>query len=104
MGGGTFCDGIRWRDVSSREYKQDIATLTVEQAYETLADLNPVTFKYKAAADTTHVGFIAEDVPDLVASHDRTGLSAMDIVGILTKVVQHQQQQLAALQARLIER
>jgi hypothetical protein len=37
------------------------------------------------------VGFIAEDVPDLVATKDRKGLSPMDIVAVLTKVVQEQQ-------------
>jgi len=34
------------------------------------------------------VGFIAEDVPDLVATEDRKG---MDVVAVLTKVVQDQQ-------------
>jgi hypothetical protein len=34
------------------------------------------------------VGFIAEDVPDLVSTKDRKGLSPMDIVAVLTKVVQ----------------
>jgi len=60
----------------------------------TLAGLVPVTFKYKVG-DEPHVGFIAEDVPDLVATKDRKGLSAMDIVAVLAKVVQQQQTQLA---------
>jgi hypothetical protein len=47
-----------------------------------------VTFHYKAEGAQTHVGFIAEDVPDLVATPDRKGLSTMDIVAVLTKVVQ----------------
>ena len=46
--------------------------------------------------DEAHVGFIAEDVPDLVATGDRKGLSAMDIVAVLTKVVQQQQKELSA--------
>jgi hypothetical protein len=37
------------------------------------------------------VGFVAEDVPDLIATKDRKGLSPMDIVAVLTKVVQEQQ-------------
>ena len=53
-----------------------------------------MTFKYRADGEA-HVGFIAEDVPDLVASRDRKGLSAMDIVAVLTKVVQRQQAALA---------
>ena len=38
-----------------------------------------------------HVGFIAEDVPELVTTKDRKGLSPVDIVAVLTKVVQEQQ-------------
>jgi len=37
------------------------------------------------------VGFIAEDAPELVASKDRKGMSSMDVVAVLTKVVQEQQ-------------
>lgn len=37
------------------------------------------------------MGFIAEDVPDLVATPNRKSLSPMDIVAVLTKVVQEQQ-------------
>jgi acetolactate synthase small subunit len=43
------------------------------------------------------VGFIAEDVPDLVATTDRKGLSAMDIVAVLTKAVKEQQKTIEAL-------
>jgi len=42
-------------------------------------------------------------VPELVATADRKGLSAMDIVAVLTKVIQAQQQQIEALEARLEE-
>ena len=62
---------------------------------EALAALAPVTFKYKIDGQQQHVGFIAEDVPDLVATKDRKGLSPMDIVAVLAKVVQQQQAQLA---------
>ena len=36
------------------------------------------------------MGFIAEDVPELVAINSRDGLSAMDMVAVLTKVMQAQ--------------
>jgi len=74
--------------------------LAADQALETLAALAPVTFKYKAD-DEAHVGFIAEDVPDLVATKDRKGLSAMDIVAVLAKVVQEQQAQIERLKAEV---
>ena len=49
----------------------------------------------------SHIGFIAEDVPDLVATSDRQGLSSMDIVAVLTRVIQAQQQHIEALETRL---
>jgi Chaperone of endosialidase len=92
--GAYVTTGGVWTNASSREYKKDIHPLRTDQAMETLARLDPVTFKYKVD-DEAHVGFIAEDVPDLVASGDRKGLSAMDIVAVLTKVVQQQQKELS---------
>ena len=75
---------------SSRTLKENISELSGKEALKTLADLNPVKFIYKADTDkVNHVGFIAEDVPDLVATIDRKGLSAMDIVGVLTKAVKN---------------
>jgi hypothetical protein len=50
-----------------------------------------------------HVGFIAEDVPDLVASMDRKALSPMDIVAVLTKVIQTQQEEIYQQQMRIEE-
>jgi hypothetical protein len=92
--GAYVTTGGVWTNASSREYKKDIRPLRTDQAMETLERLDPVTFKYKVD-DEAHVGFIAEDVPDLVASSDRKGLSAMDIVAVLTKVVQQQQKELS---------
>lgn len=103
VNGEAYCTGRKWVEGSSIEYKEDVVPLTLDKALETLAELNPVTFRYKVEEDKKHVGFIAEEVPDLVASKDRKGLSSMDIVGILTKVVQHQQKEIEELKARLNE-
>ncbi len=89
---GVFAQG------SSRELKENITELSSKEALETLADLSPVKFKYKADTEKVqHIGFIAEDVPELVATPDRKRLSSMDIVGVLTKAVQEQQQTILAL-------
>jgi len=90
-----------WTNSSSREKKENIVTLTPEEALAALADLEPVRFNYKQDGSEEYVGFIAEDVPGLVASSDRTSLSTMDIVAVLTRVVQEQQQQIADLEDRL---
>ena len=102
MGSGAYVSsGGVWTNASSREYKQDIKSLTRDEAVETLTALQPVQFRYKTDPKEKHVGFIAEDVPDLVASTDRKGMSAMDVVAVLTKVVQDQQKTIAALSRKV---
>ncbi|MEF9426207.1 MAG: tail fiber domain-containing protein, partial [Candidatus Mariimomonas ferrooxydans] len=84
--------GGTWTNASSREYKENINVLTAKQAIDTLKELSPVTFNYKADKQERYAGFIAEDVPALVAMNDRKGLSPMDIVAVLTSVVKEQQE------------
>ena len=99
--GAHVTNGGVWTDASSIKYKQDVAELTTPVAYETLKKLNPVTFRFKVDPEEKHAGFIAEDVPDLVATKDRKGLSPMDIVAILTKVAQDQQKTLKQQQKKI---
>ena len=101
--GAHVTSGGVWTNASSREYKQDIKSLTKDEAMETLTALQPVKFSYKADPKERHVGFIAEDVPDLVASIDRKGMSAMDVVAVLTKVVQDQQKTIVELSRKVAE-
>jgi hypothetical protein len=90
-----------WTNSSSRLKKENIAALSEGQAMAALAELEPVLFNYRNEQHEDYVGFIAEDVPALVASRDRETLSTMDIVAVLTKVVQAQQQKIEELEARL---
>lgn len=101
--GAHVTSGGVWTNRSSRADKENIADLTIEEALRALAELEPVRFNFKADMDDDFVGFVAEDVPDLVASKDRTGLSAMDIVAVLTKVVQAQQERIEALEAASVK-
>jgi hypothetical protein len=92
MGSGAHVTaGGVWTNASSRDYKEEIQTLSASDAMATLEGLTPVTYKYKNTENEHHVGFIAEDVPALVAEEDRKSLSPMDVVAVLTKVVQEQQ-------------
>jgi hypothetical protein len=87
---------------SSRDVKENIGALSSQEAIATLSGLNPVKFNYKTDdIQERHVGFIAEDVPDLVASLDRKTLSSMDIVAVLTKVLQEHQQTIATLKQQI---
>jgi hypothetical protein len=86
--GAHLTSGGVWTDASSRTFKEHIAELSTTDAMRTLAELKPVTYNYKVDGNEKYVGFIAEDVPELVARKDRKSLSPMDIVAVLTKVVQ----------------
>ena len=91
MGTGATCgtSGV-WNNASSRDYKENITPLLEEDATAAIMALEPQTYKYKEGGEH-HVGFISEDVPDLLANDDRKTLSPMDIVAALTKVVQRQE-------------
>ena len=90
-----------WTDGSSRAIKENIHPLSTEDALAALIELDPVRFRYKSEPAEEALGFIAEDVPELVATNDRTGLSPMDIVAVLTQVVKEQEKRLDFLAAQL---
>jgi hypothetical protein len=92
--------GGAWQDSSSREYKHGIENLGAGEALAALEKLTPVKFAYNADPAERHVGFIAEDVPNLVATKDRKTLGAMDVVAVLARVVQEQQKALEEQQRR----
>jgi hypothetical protein len=100
---GAYCNGGAWVDGSSREYKENIEELSSKEALRAFRELEPVKYIYKADKDEKCLGFIAEDVPELVATKDRKGLSPMDVVAVLTKVVQEQQKTIDELRKQVAE-
>jgi hypothetical protein len=101
--GAHLTSGGVWTDASSREFKEHIRPLTAEEAQQALAALDPVRYNYKANPREKHVGFIAEDVPELVAREDRKSLSPMDIVAVVAKVLQEKSRLLDEQQDALDE-
>jgi hypothetical protein len=99
--GARLTTGGTWADGSSRATKNDIEHITIDAAKSALAELTPVTFTYKVQPDETYAGFIAEDVPEMVAMNDRQSLAPMDIVAVLTKVLQQQQKEVTLQQATI---
>ncbi len=87
-----YSDGGAWATGSSRKFKENIKDIEVNEALDAFKKLNPIRFNYKGVQDDEHLGFIAEDVPEIVATRNRDAISAMDIVTLLTKVVQEQQE------------
>ena len=105
LGNGASCNSSgQWLDASSRDYKENIQEITSIEAMKTLKGLQPVKYNFKKdpSKDLT-VGFIAEDVPDLVATKGKKALSPLEIVAVLTKVVQEQQTLVAKLTERINE-
>lgn len=98
---GARLEAGNWTNASSRAIKQDIHELDRAAAFDALKSLQPMTYAYKANPTDTQVGFIAEDVPELVATPDRKGLSSMDVVAVLTKVIQEQQKTIEEMRGRL---
>ncbi len=101
LGNGAKNVGGVWINASSRALKENIKPLSTKEALTAFNKLQPVTYNYKSDKKEQVVGFIAEDVPELVAIKSRDGLSSMDMVAVLTKVVQEQDKSLAETKAEL---
>ena len=92
FGNGAYVDtNGNFVGVSSRKYKENITDLDLTKAYSAFQGLTPVRYYYKNEKDQEYVGFIAEDVPALVADKARQGVSPLDIAAVLTKVISRQQ-------------
>ena len=102
MASGAYCsrDGV-WVNASSFSLKENIRPLNEKQAVETLEGLKTVRFNYRAEPEEEYLGFIAEEVPALVGSSGRDGMSAMDVLALLTHVVQKQQLRIQELRDRI---
>lgn len=89
--GAKLTTGGVWQDAaSSINYKENISYLSLNQAYETLKNLDPVVFSYQKTPEDRQLGFIAEDVPELVASKNRDALSSVDILAVLSTIIKDQ--------------
>jgi hypothetical protein len=92
---------------SSARYKQDITPLT--GASEKLAQLRPVSYRYKAEPDARHYGLIAEEVdkvmPDLVVRDEEGRPESVQYHELIPLLLQERQELRAELarQRALIE-
>ncbi|MEM1247742.1 MAG: tail fiber domain-containing protein [Acidobacteriota bacterium] len=102
VSGARLTAGGVWTNASSRALKENIGPLAAAEALAALQALEPVHYNYKLEPSDPQLGFIAEDVPEIVATPDRKGMAAIEVVALLTKVVQEQQHALEE-QRQLIE-
>lgn len=87
---------------SSRKWKHAISGLTGSAALTLLEELNPVVFKFKGDDSArTHFGFIAEDIPAVLADSDSQTYRPFEVIAVLTKALQEQQTMIQALQEQI---
>lgn len=90
------------QSVSSRDLKENIADFTAREATDALEGLNPVSFNWNDDGEKTrHIGFIAEDAPEIAKSADEKAIIPVHILAILSKVVQEQQRAIGAMRRQL---
>jgi Family of unknown function (DUF6519)/Chaperone of endosialidase len=99
--GKTVLDELKVSGVdipSSRTLKNNMVEFSGNEAREILNGLNPIKFTYKTDQNRTlHLGFIAEDVPDVIASVDRQTVKPMNIIAALTRISKDHQDMLIFL-------
>lgn len=96
MGNGAqLTSGGVWQNASSKTFKENIEEITGTEAMQALKSIQPVKYHYKKdKSRELNLGFIAEDVPELVSTPNRKNMDPMEVVAMLTKVVQEQQDML----------
>ena len=107
--GGGFYDSSdhQWHDGSSRKLKQDIA-LNDLNVQDILSDVQIVKYRFKTEVAENpnapyHVGFIAEDTPEMLSGKDRNGMATGDCIGLLLAVVKEQQKEIETLKTEMKE-
>ena len=96
--------GGQWLNASSRSYKENINELSSADAMQALKELKSVTYEFKRDTENTQrVGFIAEDVPALLATKDRKTVDSLQIISVLTKAVQVIQAEVSAKDQKIAE-
>ncbi|WP_244648232.1 tail fiber domain-containing protein [Ruminiclostridium herbifermentans] len=100
--GGIYVDG-NFYITSSKEYKENIHELSQKEAQNAIEALEPVEYNFKGDKKKTTIGFIAENVPDSLASYNKTAISPMEIIAVLVKEVKDQERAINELDKKIIK-
>jgi len=103
MGGVTIFENGALVTSSSRALKDNIEPLNTKEALEAFHKLQPVSYVYKTDIKNPVVGFIAEDVPELVAMPSHKTFNASEIVAVLTSVLAETRAELKVAQDKITE-
>ncbi len=90
---------------SDRRFKKNIQALPY--GLKQIMQLNPVIYDWKDDSDTDKIGFIAQElkevIPNVVKGSEETqyGVNYAELVPVLTKAIQQQQKQIEVLQQQI---
>jgi hypothetical protein len=95
----------QWTNGSSRNLKTNIKPNEID-VFEILKNVNIVNYQYKAELRENpdamyHIGFIAEDTPQLLSGASQKGMVTTDNIGLLLAIVKEQQNTIEDLTKRL---
>ena len=94
----------QWVNASSRSYKKNIHELSGDDAMQAMRGLKSVKYQFKSDnSNEQMIGFIAEDVPELLATKDRRTVDPLRIVSVLAKAVQVQDEALLSKDKKIAD-
>jgi len=105
-GGGYYsASDHQWHNGSSVRIKQDVAPNKMD-VLGILDGLEVFNYRYRSEVETDpaapyHIGFVAEEAPELLTGKGRDSMAIGDCIGFLLGVVKEQQKTIDSLSARL---
>jgi hypothetical protein len=109
QGYANYYVGVAWIVPSDRRRKNSILPVDEEEAVKTVKALNPVHYKYNHKNSSRYIGFIAQEVEDVLPEavstmEDEEKTKALDynsIFALQTKVIQNLLKRVEQLEAKL---
>ncbi|HPN96254.1 MAG TPA: tail fiber domain-containing protein, partial [Candidatus Moranbacteria bacterium] len=105
INGSGYLNDTAWNYSSDRRLKDDITPITY--GLETITQLNPVSFVYKSTPDKLQLGFIAQEVreiiPEMIGKRPDGMLTLKTdlLIPILTKAFQEQHQEVTSIKGQV---
>lgn len=98
--GGTYIEG-GFYNTSTRECKENISKLEEEAARNAIEQLEPVEFNFRGDRSRITMGFIAEDMPDMLTAGDKKAISPFEIITVLVSEVKEQEKMISYLKKKV---
>jgi hypothetical protein len=105
VGGYYSASDHQWHGGSSRQLKRDIAPNDLD-VQSILNDVRIVKYRFNTEVAENpnapyHIGFIAEDTPEMLSGKDRNSMATGDCIGLLLAMVKEQQKEIETLKAEM---